>query len=326
MDNSTNINPLLEINTSFADYLSARTRNSTEHMIDGRMDYSFDGDFAMRNKINTVSGWSRLYKSIVSSEMPSEFKKLFRFADEASSMLHAKLYSAAGRCAERMQVSLPSVMVKAVKDIPEIYSLTGEGFTSCVVVTSDIEEICSEQELNYLIGCELGRIQNSHPPFRFACDNIFSSENGGHPDGRTAELYKQLAPYLESWLRCADFTADRAGIICLDDPAAFPEIYASIRNKAIPDSFGNTSTGLKTEPILEKYDEVRKIPARSLKIGKEVSQDERRIMAGLEFIGCEILYSWRRDLASTSGSHLTNKQGLEIRCELLADCEEKPEP
>lgn len=319
MDNINN-NPLLEINTSFSDYLDARTRNSTEHIVDGKMDYAFDGDFALRNKVNTISGWSRLYKTIVSSDMPGEFKKLFRSADTATSMIHAKVYSAAIKCSERLQVSLPVVIVKSVRDIPEIYSLSGESFNKCIVLTSDIEDICTDQELYYLIGCEIGRIQNNHSAFKFAFTYPGISADSSQPD--TGGNMRQLSYALGSWLKASDITADRAGIICLDNPEDFPEIYVSVRNKTIPDSSGKICTDIDLPAVLEQYDTVHKTPARSIKLGPEVTWDEKRIMAGLEFINCEILYSWRSDLSAGTGAHLTNKQGLEIRCDMLADYDE----
>ncbi len=327
MDINSSANPLLEINTSFSAYLDARTRTSTEHMVDGRMDYAFDGDFSGRAKINTVSGWSKLYKMITAADIPNEFKKVFRSADTATSMLFANAYNAANVCSERLQARVPTVMVKTARDIPEIYSLTGEGFDPCIVLTSDIAEMCSMQELYYLFGCEIGRMQNNHSAYDFAftypgisVNNRYAAET---PEPKAAGETRQLSYALNSWLRSADLTADRAGIICLDDPAAFPEIYASIRKKALPDSFGNTDTNIDLDRVREMYDIVHKTPVRSLKLDPDTTQDERRIMAGMEFIACEILYSWRPDL-DAGGIHLTNKQTLEIRCEILAGAEESP--
>lgn len=328
MDINNSANPLLEINTSFSAYLDARTRTSTEHMVDGRMDYAFDGDFSGRAKVNTVSGWSKLYKTITAADIPNEFKKVFRSADTATSMLYANAYNAASVCSERLQVSVPAVMVKTARDVPEIYSLSGEGFDPCIVLTSDIADMCSMQELYYLIGCELGRMQNNHTAYNFAftypgisVNNRYSEETAH--EGRAAGETRQISYALNSWLRSADLTADRAGIICLDDPADFPEIYAGIRKKALPDSFGNTDTNIDLDSVREKYDIVHKTPIRSLKLDPDTTQDERRIMAGMEFTACEILYSWRPDL-DAGGIHLTNKQTLEIRCEILAGAEESP--
>lgn len=320
-------NPLLEINTSFESYLNARTRSYTDHVVGGRMDYAFDGDFAMRSKINTISGWSKLYKTITTADMPNRFKRLFQSTDLATSMLHANAYNAAQICSERMQLNIPTVMVKKAKDVPEIYSLTGDGIEPSIVITADIEDICTKQELCFLIGCELGRMQNKHSAFNYAftypgitLGNTVSdkfAEYTGNDRNAMPGNYRQLSYALNSWLAAADLTADRAGIICLDDPAEFADIFVSIRKKGIPDSFGNVECDINVNEIKEKFEVLHTTPVRSLSLAPDVSQDERRLYAGLEFTGCEVLYHWRPELAK-SGQHLTNKQALEIRCEILA--------
>lgn len=92
-------NPLMDINTSFCDYLVARTRSYQEHVVGGTLDYAFDADFAMRQKIGGFSGWSRLYKAIISSDIPNRFKRYFQSSDSAGSMQHAKAYEAAKNAA-----------------------------------------------------------------------------------------------------------------------------------------------------------------------------------------------------------------------------------
>lgn len=159
--NNQDYNPLLEINTSFESYLKARTRTYTDHVVGGRMDYAFDGDFAMRSKLNTMNGWNKLYKSITLTEIPNHYKKLFRTADIATSMLFANAYNAANKCSERMHLVPPQVMVKKAKGVPEIYSFSCDGVETSIVISSDIAEMCTEKELCYLIGCELDAFRTS---------------------------------------------------------------------------------------------------------------------------------------------------------------------
>ena len=44
-------NPLLQIDTSFRTYLNAYTRSYQNHIVDGVLDYAFESDFAVRQKI-----------------------------------------------------------------------------------------------------------------------------------------------------------------------------------------------------------------------------------------------------------------------------------
>lgn len=312
-------NPLMDINTSFCDYLVERTRSYQEHVVGGTLDYAFDADFAMRQKIGGISGWSRLYKAIVSNDIPGRFKRYFQSSDSASSMQYAKAYEAAKKCSERLQISLPVVLVRKAGDVPEIMSMAGEGIEPCIVMTSDIAENFSADELRYLVGCECGRLQNRHSAFNYAFtypgisrgDVSAEAESGGKSNVR------ELNYVLNKWIISGDITADRAGIICLDTPADFPRIYASVRQKGVPDSFGNVNKNIDIDSVLKHYETLHITPVRDLNMDG-CSPDERRIAAAMEFIGCEILYIWRPDLSATSG-HVGSKQSLEIRCDIIAN-------
>lgn len=316
-------NPLMDINTSFCDYLVARTRSYQEHIVGGTLDYAFDADFAMRQKIGSISGWSRLYKGIIGTDIPNRFKRYFQSSDAAGSMQFAKAYEAAKKCSERLQISLPSIFVRKAGEVPEIMSLAGDGIEPCVVMTSDIAENCTIEELCYLIGCECGRLQNRHYAFNYAFTYPGISR-GDTSDGAQTENTKSnirdLNYILNKWLILGDITADRAGIICLENPFDFAQIYASIRRKGIPDSFGETNENIDIEEILTHYEELHVTPVRDLKMSPGCSNDERRIIAGLEFTGCEILYIWRPELERPS-SHVGSKQSLEIRCDIIADAD-----
>ena len=314
-----NYNPLLEINTSFKAYLDARTRTYTDHIISaGRLDYAYDGDFAMRSRINTVPGWSKLYKAITSSDIPNRFKRLFRTSDIASSVCYTSVFKAADVCSRRMQVPVPPVLIRK-SSVPEIYSLAGEGLESCIVLSSSIAEMCGPNELCYLIGCELGRLQNRHAAYNYAFTYPGIKRGGNHDDRSRDDPLSEnalLSYNLNRWLCAADITADRAGIICLEKPSDFAEVFASIRRKSIPDSFGDFNTEPDLHDILKRYETFHTTPIRSLEFSEDLPQDERRIFAGLEFTACEILYSWRPDLDS-SEFHIATGQTLEIRCEAL---------
>lgn len=313
------INPLMDINTSFCDYLVERTRSYQEHVVGGTLDYAFDADFAMRQKIGGFSGWSRLYKGIVSTDIPNRFKRYFQSSDSAGSMQYAKAYEAAKICSERLQIGLPLVLVRKAGDVPEILSLSGDGIESSIIMTSDIAEECTLEELCYLVGCECGRLQNRHTAFNYAFTypGISRGDVSDNSLDKVKSNVRELNYNLNRWLILGDITADRAGIICLNDPSSFAQVYASIRRKGIPDSYGNVNTDIDIDAILQHYDTLHLTPARDLRMG-DCSTDERRIVAGMDFVGCEILYIWRPDLVRPQ-THVGNKQSLEIRCEIIAD-------
>ena len=44
-------NPLLTIDTDFEAYLTAYTRSYQGHMVDGSLDYAYESDYAVRQKV-----------------------------------------------------------------------------------------------------------------------------------------------------------------------------------------------------------------------------------------------------------------------------------
>ena len=311
-------NPLLDINTSFAAYLTARTRSYKDHLVGDTMDYAFDADFSVKQKITTFSSWPKVYKSLVSKEIPNRVKRIFQTADIAGSLKHAEVYDAVKICAERLQISVPTVYVRNAPNKYEIYSISSESVEPFIVVTSGLAEVCTREELRFLIGCECGHIQNRHcivkmaAPY-FGVSNLDNAAEYKASDNDTS--FKQLSSAITEWIKLADITSDRAGIICLNNPQEYPVIISSIQSKGISNSYRND---VNLEELMKVYDVLHITPARNIVIPPNCTAIDKRILAGLEFLSCEILYNWRSDL-SRADVHTVNKQALEVRCEIILD-------
>ena len=312
-------NPLLDIDTSFAAYLSARTRSYKDHIVGGMLDYAFDSDFSVKQKITSFSAWSKIHKSLVSREIPNKVKKIFQSADVAGSMKHPDVYNAVQFCAEKLQISVPTVYVKTAPDKFEIYSIAAEGTEPCIVVTTGLLEACSKEELRFLIGCECGHIQNNHcifaiaaPYFGVTDSDDVEEELASANDGSVM----QIAGTISEWLKLADVTGDRAGMICLANPQEYPTIINTIRSKG---GFGAYSKDkFDLNELLKQYEVLHITPARNIVMPSDCTAFDRRVLAGLEFLSCEALYNWRPDL-NKSDVHTVNKQALEVRCEIILD-------
>ena len=312
-------NPLLDIDTSFAAYLNARTRSYKDHIVGGMLDYAFDTDFSVKQKITTFSLWSKTYKTLLNKDIPSKVKRIFQSADEVGSLKHPEVYNAVKTCAERLQISVPTVYVRNAPEKYEIYSIATDDIEPCIVLTTGLIEHCSKEELRFLIGCECGHIQNNHCIFMMAAPyfgiNLFEeAEDDGRYDIGTATM--QIAGTIFEWIKLADVTGDRAGIICLNNPQEYPMIIASLFNKGVLSFYGKE--GMDLNALMKQYEILHRTPARSIRIPPECSMIDRRILAGLEFLSCELLYNWRTDL-NRADVHTVNKQALEVRCEIILD-------
>lgn len=316
-------NPLLEIETSFSAYLSARTRSFKDHVVGGRLDYAFDADFHMRQKINNLSGWSKIYKSLVGNDIPNRFKKVFQSTSAAGSLLFPNAYEAAKICAERLQISVPNVYVRNAADKLDIYSISAPDVEDCIVITSGFYEACTKEEMIFLIGRECGHIQNNHCIYNLSASYFgYRNEDGfssGDENVQNSEgVLKQLNTTLLAWSRLADVTSDRAGIICLDNPHNFPEIMNSLYEKGIITIGNRLDNFLDLERIKQSYESIHITPARNIKLDDNYNFIDRRILAGLEFLNCEAFYNWRSDF-NKNDIHTMNKQALEVRCEIIID-------
>ena len=314
---ATQQNPLLEINTSFSSYLTARTRTFKDHMVGGRIDYAFDADFSLRQKLNSHSGWSKIYKIMVGTEIPNKFKKIFQTTSEAGSMKYPNAYDAIKVCAERLQIAVPKVYVRNAPNKLEISSLSAENLEPVIIITSGLCEACTQNELQFLMGCECGHIQNNHCIYYAASPyfGIVMDSDILNPVADQSHV-KQMTSTMINWIKLSDVTADRAGIICCDKPSDYAEVFSSIRKKGINDIYSRIGNDYDYDRSMKMYDTLHVTPARHILLDDTWSSVERRFFAGMEFLNCEILYNWRTDIEKTE-IHTVNKQALEVRCEII---------
>lgn len=318
-DASAEHNPLLDIDTSFAAYLNARTRSYKDHIVGGMMDYAFDADFSVKQKITAFSGWSKVYKNLTSKDIPNGIKRIFQSADIAGSLKYPEIYEAVNVCCERLQISVPTVYVRNAPGKHEIYSVAAEGTEPYIVATSGLIDVCSAEELRFLVGCECGHIQNNHCVIMLAAPYFgidLSEEQGELRPSDNYTPLTQISGMVADWLKLADITSDRAGIICLSNPHEYPMIMTRIKNKGIFSSYGKEELDLNR--IMQEYEVLHITPARNIVLPGDCTAIEKRIYAGLEFLSCEILYNWRSDLSKVD-THTVNKQALEVRCEIILD-------
>lgn len=315
LDSFSGTNPLLDIDTSFSNYLSSRTRTHKDHKVGGRMDYAFDADFSIRQKFITYSGWNRIYKNLVTSEIPNKFKRIFQTASEATVSSYPEIYSIVKVCSERLMTLQPKVYVRNAPGKMEIYAISAENTAPVIVVTSGLCEKCTREELQFLIGCECGHIQNNHCIYYMAAPNfgIIMDSDVINP---VTDNGKQLSSAMMDWIAMSDITGDRAGIICLDSPKDYVSVFTGIRDKGLNDIYGRTGCTYDKDRIMKMYETIHVTPARSISLDSSWNTLERRVFAGMEFLNCEILYNWRSDL-DTSDIHTVNKQALEVRCEII---------
>ncbi len=313
-----NGNPLLEIDTGFRSYLDAYTRSFEKHMSGGQLDYAFESDYAVRQKISGLGGWSRLARAITATDISAEAKHLFMKCDQAGALKYPDIYNTAKKCAERLELNLPIVFVRTDIEKPLVYSFESELIDPCIVLSDWVVHSCTADEITLLIGAECGRLQNGHSPYNWAFTYLNYNKNVYVPAERSYKpaVSSQLVRSLTEWMRYADITADRAAMICLDEPGRYCEIVSSAYSKGYVDFYGRSADRIDAARLLGLTEVYANMSARALRSDDSLSELERRIVAANEFLRCDLLFEWRTDLERPQGQRI-NTQTCDVRSSML---------
>ena len=312
-------NPLLDIDTGFRSYLESYTRSFEKHLSGGQLDYAFESDYAVRQKISGLGGWGRLSRAISTNDISAEAKHLFMKCDQAGALKYPGIYNIAKKCAQRLELNLPIVFVRTDIEKPLVYSIESELIDPCIVLSDWVVNICSPDELNMLIGAECGRLQNGHSPFNWAFTYLNYNKNVYIPAERSFKpaVNNQLVRSLIEWMKYADITADRAAMICLDEPGRFCEIVCSMYRKGYVDFYGRTADSLSASKLVSLSESYSSQNARALRPDNTLTELERRLLASNEFLRCDLLCDWRSDLERKPQGQRINSQTCDVRSSLL---------
>ncbi len=317
-DINEKINPLLQIDTGFRSYLNAYTRSYQNHMVDGSLDYAFESDFAVRQKIMSLGGSAKLFKAVNTQDISAEAKHLFMKCDQVGPLKYPEIYDKVKKCAERLELIVPIVFIREDLERPLAYSIASDIIEPCIVLTKQLVELCSDDELMLLIGCECGRIQNNHCTFNMAYTYLNVNTEVFRPIERffSQPIGSQLYSALVQWVKYADVTANRAGMICLDKPGQYLSIMCGLYAKEYVDFYGRSQIGINYEKLRAASADIHSSTSRDLTIDSSLSDVERYLLACNEFLYCKTLYSWRQDVVDLDG-HSESGQICDVRTSVI---------
>lgn len=317
-DVAENVNPLMQIDTSFRTYLNAYTRSYQNHLVEGNLDYAFESDFAVRQKIQSIAGWGKLFKAINSQDVSAEAKHLFMKCNQVGPLKSPDIYDIVKKCAERLELVVPIVFIREDMDRAMIYSISSDIIEPCIVLSQQLVDSCTSDELQFLIGCECGRIQNNHCSYNMAFTYLNFNKYVYKPAERSynQSVNNQLYTALVQWVKFADITANRAGIICLDKPGRYLDICTELYKKGYIDFYGRQKKDIDTAEMISKAENIHSVASRSLKMDGKLSDIERFMLASNEFLYCETLYDWRQDVDG-SEQHAESGQICDVRTSVI---------
>ena len=139
-----------------------------------------------------------------------------------------------------------------LKNIPELYiewnyninASTVGAENPIIILNSGLIDLCTDEEIMFIIGHEVGHIKSNHMLYHMMAQvvNIFL---GSLPLIDNLAYFFQYSLYF--WNRMSEFTADRAGLLCCQNPEAM--IRAFMKMAGLPlNQFDN----IKTETFIQQ--------------------------------------------------------------------------
>ncbi len=122
-----------------------------------------------------------------------------------------------------LDIEAPQLYVKQ-NPIPNTYTFAMRGKQPFVVVHTSLIELLNERELQAVIGHELGHLKCDHGVY-LTLANLLALAASQLPLGPV--LAQNLQSRILEWVRCAEFTCDRAALLVSQDP----RIVASVLMK-----------------------------------------------------------------------------------------------
>ena len=144
------------------------------------------------------------------------------------------------------QYPLDACKILDLKKVPDMYINWGYDINACtigsenpiIILDSGLIDLCNEDEIMFVIGHEAGHICSNHMLYHMMAQviNYFIDAT---PGGALIAGGLQYALYY--WYRMSEFTADRTGLLCCQNPDAM--VSAFIKMAGLPhNEYGQINT------------------------------------------------------------------------------------
>lgn len=191
-------------------------------------------DIQATEALKTIPGLDRA----VAKVMEYGLERLFYLDNTASNVrvtekMFGRLYQSLRWGCQILDIDEPELYV-ALDPNPNAYTYGHN--RPFVVLTSGLVDLMSDEEIFFVIGHELGHIKAGHVLYTLIAHNIASivTRLGQATLGIGALLGQGLVYALLEWHRKAELTADRAGLLCVQDASvcthSFMKLAGGSRN------------------------------------------------------------------------------------------------
>lgn len=160
------------------------------------------------------------------------------------------LHALVEECAQRLGIAVPEVYV-ANSHAYNAFTFGTDDHAIIVIYARLVEEF-TDDELRFVIGHEMGHIQNKHVVY----GTVLQVLRAG-----IAPVLAWVAPFIETalaaWSRSAEVTCDRAGLLCVQDVGVAERVFLKMAMGS-----AKLSEALDVEAFLEQLEDARRSPGR----------------------------------------------------------------
>lgn len=269
-----------DIDFDFGRWVGERRGRAERQARDGAA-YAYAGDRAVARTLRAakpvtlaIEATVRLWKSVARAD-------LLGSAVKVTDQQFPRLYAVAARCAETLHIPVPGVYVSPAIGALDAHTL-GTDEDAVVVVNAALVDHLTDDELAFVIGHEYGHLQNHHVVLSTALHYLSFS----------AAFYVRwiVQPALlalKAWSRRAEITCDRAGLLCVRDPAIAEATLVKL-------ALGSQKlyAELKVDEYLKQLAEGRKGIGRVAELFRSHPYLPKRIEALRIFSGSKYFQTW----------------------------------
>ena len=172
-------------------------------------------------------------------------------------------------------------------------------------------------ELHFVIGHECGHIHNQHCIYnslRQLLSNVALTEIARTIPGMyllQALLAQGVGLFLNSWFRCAEITADRAGLICIGNLDTSRHALAKLETGG-----GEVLKNVNLDALIRQLDTSQSTPVRLYEGSMNHPIVGKRLEALRIFRQCEVLYTWLPEMRGDQPG--LSKEAVDLQCEQIA--------
>ncbi|WP_414515521.1 M48 family metallopeptidase [Nostoc sp. PCC 9305] len=295
MENPSVPNPTAAVDLNFGHYLEIRDRQISAHLVGGIPDYAFSLDQKLRQQLMAMGPVRAMVQTLVGWAVPVVQQLHLMESIAVGPQQYPKIHALGEDCAHRLGIGVPQIFIYR-DSTSNAYTIATDDVAPIIVLSSDIVESFTPEELKFVIGHECGHIHNLHGVYNTVCEIMTNQLAQGVlqvvPTHGMLEPIIQggLTIFFKRWSRCAEITCDRAGLICSGDINTAESALIKLITGG-----GDYLGKINIEEFRKQLNKVQSTPLHLIELFNTHPLISKRIAALHLFAECDIFHSWRSE-------------------------------